>query len=130
MVKNPRKNPTPTTSRTTNAASARGLPVNIARSRHATRTNSAPGCTIIQTMVAYPTTKLESQSDQIRSPALQCAHHATARPIANATASGHVEIQLSVLVSVRITASVRRVTLSTRALTGRNNGSTIVYYKQ
>src|SRR3954470_8576992 len=58
---------------------------------HAKRRNATVGNPMIQRIVAYPITKLDNQRLQIKSPAFQPPHHATARPIANPRASGSAE---------------------------------------
>src|SRR5688500_8921061 len=62
-----------------------------ARSRAAPRTMSTAGRTIVHTIVAYPTTRLESQRLHTRSVVVHPAIHATPSPRANARASGHAE---------------------------------------
>src|SRR5437773_9630188 len=74
----------------------------LPRSRHAVQARSAAGCPIIQTILEYPTTKLDNQRLQTRSPVFQPAHQATARPMAKATMSSQAELQFPELFGVSI----------------------------
>src|SRR5688500_7288209 len=51
------------------------------------------GRSTVQRITAYPTTRLESQSDHTRSRAVHPPSQAAARPAANARASGQAEVQ-------------------------------------
>src|SRR5687767_4186691 len=98
-----------------------------ARSRAAPRTMSTAGRTIVHTIVAYPTTKLESQRLQTRSVVVHPAIHATPSPRTKARASGQAENQLgrvsSVVMGGERDVCVRPVSIRLVGLGGGNRPS-------
>src|SRR6185369_4510789 len=95
MVKNASRNDAPPRMIRRKIMIWRGFAPTLSRSRQAVHPSATAGCPIIQTMVEYPTTKLDSQRLHTRSPVFQPAHHATPRPSAKATRSSQEEVQFS-----------------------------------